>query len=107
MHHIKHWANGGETKPSNLVSLCRFHYRALHEGGFDVRMLDDGALRFVRPNGEPVSREAPAGREASGPWDGIPTASAAWRYKGDRLDLPTAVELLIQCDRRSSGNVRG
>ena len=36
MHHIKHWANGGETKPSNLVSLCRFHHRAVHEGGFDV-----------------------------------------------------------------------
>ena len=51
MHHIKHWANGGETKPSNLVSLCRFHHRAVHEGGFSVEILDDGALRFVRPNG--------------------------------------------------------
>src|SRR6187431_2039154 len=54
MHHIKHWANGGETKPSNLVSLCRFHHRAVHEEGFDVHVLDDGALRFVRPNGESV-----------------------------------------------------
>ncbi len=36
MHHIKHWANGGETKPSNLVSLCRFHHRAVHEEGFEV-----------------------------------------------------------------------
>jgi Domain of unknown function (DUF222)/HNH endonuclease len=26
-HHIHHWAHGGETKPSNLVSLCRFHHR--------------------------------------------------------------------------------
>jgi hypothetical protein len=54
MHHIRHWANGGETKPSNLVSLCRFHHRAVHEGGFDVVTLDDGALRFVRPDGEAV-----------------------------------------------------
>jgi hypothetical protein len=30
-HHVEHWANGGETKPSNLVSLCRFHHRAVHE----------------------------------------------------------------------------
>ena len=30
-HHIEHWANGGETKPSNLLSLCRFHHRAVHE----------------------------------------------------------------------------
>ena len=47
MHHIKHWANGGETRPSNLVSLCRFHHRAVHEGGFNVEILDDGAFRFV------------------------------------------------------------
>src|SRR6188474_1006350 len=51
MHHIKHWANGGETKPSNLVSLCRFHHRAVHEDGFNVEILDDGALRFVGPDG--------------------------------------------------------
>src|SRR6185436_11188995 len=35
MHHIKHWANGGETKPSNLLSLCRFHHRAVHECAFE------------------------------------------------------------------------
>ena len=52
MHHIKHWANGGETKPSNLVSLCRFHHRAVHEGGFNVEILDDGAFRFIDPNGD-------------------------------------------------------
>jgi len=31
-------ANGGETKPSNLVSLCRFHHRAVHEEGVDVHV---------------------------------------------------------------------
>ncbi|MGH9603424.1 MAG: DUF222 domain-containing protein, partial [Terriglobales bacterium] len=31
-HHIKHWAKGGETKMSNLVTLCRFHHRKVHEG---------------------------------------------------------------------------
>src|SRR5688500_6984904 len=50
-HHIKHWVNGGETKPSNLVSLCRFHHRAVHEGGFRIEILDDGAFRFVNPKG--------------------------------------------------------
>ena len=74
MHHIKHWANGGETKPSNLVSLCRFHHRAVHEGGFDVEILDDGALRFVRPDGEPVRpRARPAARSRLAICSALPT----------------------------------
>lgn len=35
-HHIHHWARGGETKLSNLVLLCRFHHRLVHEEGFRV-----------------------------------------------------------------------
>lgn len=33
-HHIHHWADGGATRLSNLVSLCAQHHRLLHEGGF-------------------------------------------------------------------------
>jgi hypothetical protein len=79
-HHIDHWANGGETKPSNLVSLCRFHHRAVHEGGIRIERLDDGALRFVRKNGVRVddvaiealiykstrAKDVPAGTSISG-----------------------------------------
>ena len=46
-HHIHHWADGGETKLANLVSLCRFHHRQVHEGGLTVERLDDGAWRFA------------------------------------------------------------
>jgi hypothetical protein len=35
-HHIVHWEDGGETRLSNLVSLCRRHHRAVHEEGFRV-----------------------------------------------------------------------
>jgi hypothetical protein len=31
--HVHHWAEGGETKLGNLVSLCRFHDGQVHEGG--------------------------------------------------------------------------
>jgi len=30
-HHAVHWARGGETKLENLVLLCWFHHRAVHE----------------------------------------------------------------------------
>jgi len=33
-HHIKHWADGGETKLDNLVTLCRYHHRELHKGNY-------------------------------------------------------------------------
>jgi hypothetical protein len=33
-HHIKHWADGGETRLDNLVTLCRYHHRELHKGSF-------------------------------------------------------------------------
>ena len=67
-HHVEHWANGGETKPSNLVSLCRFHHRAVHEGGIRIERLDDGALRFVKPNGAAVDRVAPGFTQPLGDW---------------------------------------
>jgi hypothetical protein len=103
MHHIKHWANGGETKPSNLVSLCRFHHRAVHEGGFDVRILDDGALRFVRPDGEGVDDIAPGCRQPEGDASRLPVSPGLWRYRGDKLELPVAVDLLIQCAQKAKG----
>jgi len=33
-HHIKHWADGGDTKLDNLVTLCKYHHRELHKGAF-------------------------------------------------------------------------
>ena len=53
-HHIEHWAEGGRTKLDNLLLLCRFHHRLVHEGGIRVKMLPDGAPRFSRADGRPI-----------------------------------------------------
>ncbi|HEX6997678.1 MAG TPA: DUF222 domain-containing protein [Gammaproteobacteria bacterium] len=57
-HHVVHWANGGETKLDNLCSLCAFHHRLVHEGGFGMRTIthDDGRVDFVftRPDGSVI-----------------------------------------------------
>jgi hypothetical protein len=54
-HHIRHWANGGETSLQNLALLCSFHHRLVHEGGFRVRRApESGALEWSDPRGRPI-----------------------------------------------------
>jgi len=96
VHHIKHWANGGETKPSNLVSLCRFHHRAVHERGYQIEILDDGALRFVKPDGMSVDSVLPGCTQPPGDWRDLPTATAESCWRGERMNLGIAVDILIQ-----------
>ena len=96
-HHVEHWSNGGETKPSNLVSLCRFHHHAVHEGGMRIEILDDGAFRFVKKNGVAVDSLWAGAAQARGDWKQIPAASEALaRWRGDRMDLGLAVDILVQ-----------
>ena len=112
-HHILHWAEGGETKPSNLVSLCRFHHRAVHEGGVRICVLDDGALRFMRPDG--VDLGAAGYMQPRGSWKELRSShereriviaadTAVPRWSGEKLDYGLAVELLLQIPA-ASGNM--
>jgi hypothetical protein len=55
-HHIKHWADGGETRMDNLVLLCRAHHRLVHEGGFGVQTRTSGAIEFMLPSGNVIPR---------------------------------------------------
>ena len=49
-HHIRHWAEGGETRLDNLTTLCRFHHRQLHRGCFDIR-LNGTSAEILAPDG--------------------------------------------------------
>ncbi len=50
VHHIVHWAAGGETSSSNQLLLCRHHHTLVHEGGFSVHGPAAAAV-FRRPDG--------------------------------------------------------
>ena len=105
-HHVEHWADGGETRLQNLVLACRFHHRALHEGGFRVVPADTaGQFRFLRPDGTPLPAEPPAAG-----WEGAPLAPTEARlaaagigigphtatpdWYGESLDLTAALDVL-------------
>ena len=108
-HHIKHWADGGETALGNLVTLCSFHHRQVHEGGFGVRM-NEGEIEFMRPDGGviPPAGKAqedcfrgnnciPSGAEqlkASNAERGlnIDAQTARCRWGGERMDYNIAID---------------
>ena len=112
-HHLKHWSHGGETRLDNLASLCRFHHRLVHEGGIIIERLDDGAWRFVKPNGESIVSTAPGHtRPMSGDWRtivqqhaereiSIDTHTARTRWRGEEMDYGIAVDILLAKERRA------
>jgi hypothetical protein len=51
-HHVKHWADGGETTLRNMVLLCRTHHRSVHEGGVRVCIDLNGQVVFFTPKGK-------------------------------------------------------
>ena len=104
-HHVRHWANGGPTTLSNLVLLCRFHHRAVHEEGYQVERLENGALRFRRPDGQPLPEvpavitvpgepveELRAWNEAQGLR--LHARTTCPRWYGERLDVGWAIGVL-------------
>jgi hypothetical protein len=106
-HHIEHWANGGETKLTNLVTLCRWHHRLVHEGEIQVKPRSAGGWRFSKPDGQefhPVDADALieyAGTEIETDHRArglsITANTAATRWRGERMDYDLAIFLL--CDK--------
>ncbi len=58
VHHLVHWADGGETKVDNLVLLCRTHHILVHEVGWTIGG-QPGDLHFYRPDGTELGSEPP------------------------------------------------
>jgi hypothetical protein len=54
-HHVKHWADGGETKLDNLVLLCRYHHRLVHEDRWKVEWGAESRPVFFDPRGRACS----------------------------------------------------
>ena len=105
-HHVRHWTRGGTTDLDNLAELCRFHHRLVHEGGWTMRLDDDGTATFVAPDGTIVtadtrprsgSAEPPGDLAAANARRGIDiTPKTVVSEHHDRLDLDLAVTALVR-----------
>ena len=102
-HHVKHWADGGETSLRNTVLLCRRHHRTVHEGRVKVGRSPDGIVLFFTRGGR-VLADAPPARRAeadarvrpeSMPKDlpPIPSADSGGPSRGDRVTLSNGAAL--------------
>ena len=90
-HHVKHWADGGETSLRNTLLLCRRHHRAVHEGRVKVSVNRDGTVLFFTPKGRMLA-DAPQGRvrtEANLP--PVPSAHSGARSMGNAPPCPTGL----------------
>jgi hypothetical protein len=59
-HHVVHWARGGATDLDNLVLVCRFHHKLVHEGGWRVALQGGREPRWLRPSGTPYEPAPPS-----------------------------------------------
>jgi hypothetical protein len=48
-HHIEFWSRGGPNDLPNLLPLCYYHHRLVHEGGWQVVRAGD-EVRFIPPD---------------------------------------------------------
>jgi len=82
-HHIEHWANGGATRLSNLVSLCRFHHRLRESTTSQPPSVGAAALAADHARlGIPINAR-----------------TSATRWRGERMDYGLAIDILLQRTR--------
>ncbi|MBK7539014.1 MAG: DUF222 domain-containing protein [Myxococcales bacterium] len=64
-HHLRHWADGGETNLPNLALLCSLHHSYVHERGYRITQSATGDLAFEDPQGRAVVPLPPRPRAAA------------------------------------------
>ena len=55
VHHIRHQSRGGGHELLNVVELCWFHHRLVHEGGWTLRFVEDDEVIAITPTGNVIS----------------------------------------------------
>jgi hypothetical protein len=101
-HHVRSWLDGGRTDLDNLVLLCGFHHRLVHDRGYGIRADVDG-WRFSRPDGTPVpaagaplhgsARDLVESHVRAGLRIGPGNLTPTWF--GERLDPNPILEVLV------------
>jgi len=93
-HHILYWSNGGETKLSNLISLCKAHHRIVHDKDIIIAS-SGGGFTFHTAEGIPIVSSpgltSPVGDISQCHHAAVTTSTIISPNSGGRLDLNMAI----------------
>jgi 5-methylcytosine-specific restriction endonuclease McrA len=97
-HHIIYWSNGGETRLSGLISLCKRHHAIVHDKGIIIATIPDGFAFYTR-EGIPIPTSPPLPRtsgDITTSHDAAITPSTIIPpNSGERLDLHLAIWIAL------------
>jgi hypothetical protein len=97
LHHIQHWVNGGRTDLENLISLCPYHHKVVHDRGYLIAAPPGSGedFAFYRPDGTPLPDSPPLPEPGGGIAEAHDAAITAETiippWYGERLDLDHAI----------------
>lgn len=111
-HHLRHWADGGETSLENTCLLCSRCHAYVHEHGYRVERVA-GELAFFDERGRRVQAEPERPRGAHLGWQAIAAANRAagieitaatnvCGWDGDRVQYEMIVDGLWRQEARGS-----
>jgi hypothetical protein len=97
VHHIIHWEDNGPTRLDNVVCLCRWHHRRVHEGGWTMRAVGS-TLQFIAADGRVLAESPPPtpGDAEAVTAHGRSARDGKCNWLGEGLDLDTALIVLFQ-----------
>ena len=100
LHHIQFWASGGRTDLANLISLCPWHHKAVHDRGYLIAARPGGgAFAFCRPDGTPVPSSPPLPEPDGSIGEthdaDITAETIIPPWYGERLDLDHAIYICL------------
>jgi hypothetical protein len=106
-HHIVHWADGGETSLLNMLTVCSFHHRYVHEYGCSIELHADGP-HFLDRRGRRILDAPPPSRPPDLGWEAILaqhaelqiTASANEpQWDGAPIDHEAVIDALVSVEQ--------